>query len=249
MHPLKQQGEPRFPLEADALALLRSAERYEPPPGQKQRVSARLLARGSAGRGRVIRAPLVFAVLLCAAGASAAASGPWIAREVRALVQATHTEAAPAKVAAKARTMTRIAPVAAAAPALAVEAAQPAAAEVAPPAPALEAVRDKRDVREEAARVARTRVSAESEAGSLVFGAMQALRREGQPERAAKLLDDYRRRYPKGALAEEALALSVEAAVQRGDPRAKSLAESYLARFPNGQFRQAAERARALSSP
>jgi outer membrane protein assembly factor BamD (BamD/ComL family) len=82
-----------------------------------------------------------------------------------------------------------------------------------------------------------------------VFGAMQALRREGRPERAAKLLDDYRRRYPNGALAEEALALSVEAAIQRGDPRAKSLADSYLARYPSGQFRKAAERARALFSP
>ena len=94
-----------------------------------------------------------------------------------------------------------------------------------------------------------TRARAASEPASLVFGAMQALRREGRPDRAAKLLDEYRRRYPSGALSEEALALSVEAATLRGDPRAKALADSYLARYPRGQFHEAAERARALFSP
>jgi outer membrane protein assembly factor BamD (BamD/ComL family) len=79
----------------------------------------------------------------------------------------------------------------------------------------------------------------------LVFDAMRALRREGHPEQAAKLLNDYLRRYPQGSLAEEALALSIEAFTALGDPKAKSLADRYLALYPAGRFRAAAERARA----
>jgi outer membrane protein assembly factor BamD (BamD/ComL family) len=79
----------------------------------------------------------------------------------------------------------------------------------------------------------------------LVFDAMRALRREGHPERAAKLLDEYLRRYPSGSLAEEALALSIEASTALGDSKAKSLADRYLAHYPAGRFRAAAERARA----
>jgi hypothetical protein len=254
MQPLKEQGEPRYPLEADALLLLRSVERYEPPAGQKQRVTARLLARGSVGRGRVRRGPMVLVFVLCAAGASAAAaaSGPWLARGYRALVGASSEEggsgaSVAAQSRAKARATSRVQPqpepVAAPVPAP-VEAAQPAAA---PVAAAVPSVARANGAPSEAARA--HGAAASSEPASLVFGAMQALRREGRPDRAAKLLDEYRRRYPGGALAEEALALSVEAAIERGDPRAKVLAESYLARYPSGQFRKAAERARALSSP
>jgi hypothetical protein len=82
-----------------------------------------------------------------------------------------------------------------------------------------------------------------SDETSLVFNAMRALRRDGQPDRAQKMLTDYMRRYPGGALAEEALALSIEAATMRGDFRAKDLASRYLARYPAGRFRQPAERA------
>jgi hypothetical protein len=83
----------------------------------------------------------------------------------------------------------------------------------------------------------------------LVFDAMRALRREGHPERAASLLAQYLRRNPEGSLAEEALALSIEAAIVLGDPRGRSLADKYLARYPTGRFRSAAERARARFEP
>jgi outer membrane protein assembly factor BamD (BamD/ComL family) len=82
-----------------------------------------------------------------------------------------------------------------------------------------------------------------------VFDAMRALRREGQPERAARLLDDYLRRYPKGSLSEEALALAIEAKSALGDPRARVFAERYLSNYPDGRFRSAALRARARFSP
>ena len=60
---------------------------------------------------------------------------------------------------------------------------------------------------------------------------------------AARLLADYRAKYPDGDLQEEALALSIEAAVARHDPAAPSFAAEYLKRYPNGRFHGQAERA------
>ena len=82
------------------------------------------------------------------------------------------------------------------------------------------------------------------EESALMMQAVQALRRDHDAERAGALLDDYLRRFEHGALEEEALALAVEAAAARGDERAGELGERYLARYPKGRFRQAAERAR-----
>jgi predicted Zn-dependent protease len=91
--------------------------------------------------------------------------------------------------------------------------------------------------------------SAQTSEKVLVFDAMRALRREGDPNRAAKLLDEYLRRYPEGSLSEEALALSIETSTARGDSRAKTFADRYLARYPAGRFRAAAEHARARFAP
>lgn len=52
------------------------------------------------------------------------------------------------------------------------------------------------------------------------------------------------RRYPSGDLAEEALALSIEAFAALDDRAALTLAEDYLRRFPQGRFRDQAEAAR-----
>jgi hypothetical protein len=77
---------------------------------------------------------------------------------------------------------------------------------------------------------------------SQVAEAVRALRKQGDPARAQALLDQYLRQNPRGALAEDALALSIEAAAARKDPRALDLASRYLARYPNGRFRALAER-------
>lgn len=77
---------------------------------------------------------------------------------------------------------------------------------------------------------------------SQVAEAVRALRKQGDPARAQALLDQYLRQNPHGALAEDALALSIEAAAARKDPRAVELARRYLARYPSGRFRSMAER-------
>jgi predicted Zn-dependent protease len=78
---------------------------------------------------------------------------------------------------------------------------------------------------------------------SQVAEAVRALRKQGDSARAQALLDQYLKANPRGALAEDALALSIEAAAARKDPRAAEYARRYLARYPNGRFRGMAERA------
>lgn len=73
-----------------------------------------------------------------------------------------------------------------------------------------------------------------------VHEAARALRGEGNAERAQRILEG--RGEITGPLAEEALALRIEAARARGDSRAAALARSYLARYPAGRYRDLAER-------
>ena len=74
------------------------------------------------------------------------------------------------------------------------------------------------------------------------MSAIQALRQDRDPERAGRLLAAYLRTHPRGALAEEAVALSIEAADARHSPAAATFAERYLKEYPHGRFRSAAER-------
>ena len=62
---------------------------------------------------------------------------------------------------------------------------------------------------------------------------------------AAGVRYGYLRSNPRGALAEDALALSIEAAMARKDPRAADYARRYLARYPEGRFRSLAQRVAA----
>jgi hypothetical protein len=82
---------------------------------------------------------------------------------------------------------------------------------------------------------------ASSPGSKLMVEAMKA-RRSGDTARASRLLDEYQKKYPEGALKEEALALSMEAAAARGDASAAKLARQYLGRYPNGRFREQAQR-------
>jgi hypothetical protein len=81
---------------------------------------------------------------------------------------------------------------------------------------------------------------------ALVVGAMRQLRRGHDPRAALRELDAYLDRFPDGDLAEEVLALAIEARTALGDSAAAPLAERYLQRYPHGRFREQAERARQL---
>ncbi len=82
----------------------------------------------------------------------------------------------------------------------------------------------------------------------LVNEGFLALRSAREPARATRLFAEYLRRQPNGALAEEALALSIEAAASADTASQAKLAADYLRRFPAGRFRQMATRALANAS-
>ena len=86
---------------------------------------------------------------------------------------------------------------------------------------------------------------ARTEDPSRVVAAIQALRNDHDPDRAAKLLAEYLKIYPHGALSEEAVALSIEAAAARHSASAATFAEQYLKEYPKGRFRRTAEQALA----
>jgi hypothetical protein len=78
-------------------------------------------------------------------------------------------------------------------------------------------------------------------ARSLVLDAMIALRTDGDPARAAVLLNRYLATHPsgnQGTLREEALVLSIEAADARADrASARDFARVYQSEYPGGRFR------------
>lgn len=82
-----------------------------------------------------------------------------------------------------------------------------------------------------------------------LHAAATALRRDGDPGRALRLLDGMGTK-GSGALDEEALALRVEAAARAGDPSASRLAKTYLTHYPTGRYAERVrESLRAPSSP
>jgi hypothetical protein len=85
--------------------------------------------------------------------------------------------------------------------------------------------------------------SASSEDPSQVLSAIRALRNEHNPARAKTLLNRYLQTHPQGALTEDALALSIEAAVATNDPKSSDIARTYMARYPNGRYRSLAMKA------
>jgi hypothetical protein len=242
MESLRQRAAPTSEVEADAIGLVRSQDRYQPPPGRKQRVRARLLEHRIADRtlrSRSLFMVPVVGIIVFAVGTSVALGRHWIARSYRTFAAQMHSErdgdtSRPAH-----------------SPSLPSRA--PAVVQEETPPPPEPIVDDPAGGAQHAA--GHPRAAVEGSARSLgknerlVFEAMRALRQDGQPEKAARLLDEYLRRYPDGALAEEALTLSIEAASARNDPRARDLASRYLAKYPNGRFRSAAERALARFSP
>jgi hypothetical protein len=81
-----------------------------------------------------------------------------------------------------------------------------------------------------------------------VHEAAIALRHDGDPTRALQLLEGSSKPI-SGPLAEEALALRIEASTARHDGNQAKLAAAYLARYPNGRYRDLANKALAGHVP
>ena len=204
------------PAHGELTELLKSAERHQPSPFAKRHVQSRLsrALAGGASKRLFLRPALGAGALLIAATAAAAG----------------YSLLAPAK-----HVLPPAAKVAPSEPAPRVVSAAPPLAETAPapPTPILEQPSSAKHEPKPRA----------GEDPSQVAEAVRALRKQGDAARAQTLLDQYLRANPHGALAEDALALSIEAAAARKDPRAADYARRYLARYPNGRFRSVAERA------
>lgn len=86
--------------------------------------------------------------------------------------------------------------------------------------------------------------AAPTEEAALVLGALRSLRRGHDPAGAQALLGQYLARFPRGVLVEEALALGMEAALDRNDTATgRRLGDEYLRRYPAGRFTSLAQRA------
>ena len=217
-------------LQGDAVRLLRSVEPYRPEPGSKQRVRMAMLSRPrSPRRLSWIPALVVLPMGFASALGFASVQRHWFVHEEPPQAVMVHAErpAIPVRPVHAAPT-----PAPEPEPAVTVEAPAPKHPGAASPRPKAE----------------RTPAASAEENARLVVDAMGALRRGHDPARAESLLDEYMRRCPDGPLSEEALALSIEAASDAEDPRVRSLAARYLASYPRGRFREAAERVLSRSA-
>lgn len=213
--------------EAGLAELVRHAQKYQSNPFRKRMILSRIHSppRVSRFSGKLIAG----VVLLGSATAAAAAGYRWVSQEsdaapgtasAPALRQRT-PELAPTPTAARVEQ----APQSPAATSTSDAPAQPSAA----PADSSASGSAKSLAPRGAAKLA-------GEDPAPVLEALRSLRKSGDPDRAQQLLDGYLRSHPKGALSEEALALAIEAALARRDPRAADYARQYLAKYPKGRF-------------
>lgn len=216
------------------------------PAGRKQ-----LLLRGvltgrrspGAHRALLLRPAVALSVLLLAGATLAATAGhDFLARGLRRLAgsAAERTPVSEARGTREAASPPPAPPEVEAPPAIVAEPSpSPTEAKVALPAAAPARGHVPRAI--EHARVAK------GEDPSKVVAAICALRSEHDPVHARALLSAYLQQYPNGALSEEALALSIEAATALHDASAATFAARYLRAYPRGRFRRTAEQ--ALRSP
>ena len=237
------------------VSLVRSTGPYRSPAGRKQRVLLSL------GRSKIRRAPLllrpaiVAGVLIGCGALASAALGPWrgwIGRAYERVVPSsepvavsreplrTHRLVAGHAVTAAAQGLAvATPPPESSSPDVAPSPVAPLHLRRAPPAAARE------EAKHESARheTARDRGKEDQETQAVLAG-MRALRVDHDPVRARSLLAQYLARRPEGALAEEALALTMEAALAHQDDDAPALGALYLRRYPEGLFKGLALRAK-----
>ncbi len=258
-----------------ALGLVRGAEPYRAPAGRKQRVQLRLGHTPRRHAPLVLRLAVMVLVLCGGAAIVSAALGQWpdwMARAYERMVGKPPAGHAPTRAHAPRRgaalrgavlrgavlneaasreeasreAPSREAPSSDAPPS---EMGAPAA-EIQTPAPVAPIARapEPRVQRDAiASRPRRAAVSAAlvGEDTSAVSAAMRALRVERNPVRARGLLARYLSEHPNGNLAEEALAMSIEAAIAHRDADVADLASRYLRLYPQGSFHALARQALA----
>jgi hypothetical protein len=221
--------------------LVRSTGPYKSPPGRKQRVLLSLGRSNGPRRALLLLRPAIVAAILIGCGAFASAAlGPWRGWMGRAYERLAPSSNRVAVAPERARTHRpaggQAVAVGASPPAVAGQSASP---DLAPPSVAPVASRGPLHVRHP---VSPPSARDDQETQAVVAG-MRALRLDHDPARARGLLAKYLERHPNGALAEEALALTIEAAVAHHDSDAAALGARYLRRYPAGPFRALALRA------
>lgn len=239
--------------EAILVEAIKASVPVEPSTYQQRRVLERVLDRQRGRHGGAIRflRPVVVVAVLLVAGVTAAATfgHTWIVQGLRTLgIAAPVAEVAPAPVLRPRRRATPVAeliPNDAAELEPAAETPAPAAATHAAAKPAARTHALRPEVRTTGA----SGTAELSEDPSLVVDAIRALRTDHDSRRASRLLAAYLRTYPHGALSEEAVALSIEAAAAGKSPSASTFAAQYLREYPHGRFRHAAEQALEQRQP
>ena len=247
------------PSAAWALGLLRGAEPYRAPAGRKQRVQLRLGHAPRRTAPLVLRLAVMAFVLCGFAAVVSAALGhwpDWMARAYERVVGEPPAGRAPvlarARAARHAASSSAQAPSSALAPpaeiAVPVAEETPAPSVVPSPSPLVSAPAQRRASHDTLAAPRARHPAAPpapptSEDASAVAAAMRALRVEKDPARARGLLSRYLAEHPNGALAEEALAMSIEAAIAHHDTDVAALASRYLRLYPHGSFQSLARNA------
>jgi hypothetical protein len=232
-----------------AIDLLREAPPHRPRAGERQRVLLGLgrPARASARHAWTVRFAVVVALVVAATTIARAGLGRlprWLAAYTASHAPApeSHVRSAPAAW-GRSRQHAAAAPVSAPAAPPVEAVAENALSPAAPPPVATDAPRPSHR------RPAPPPAAAPPDDDSaLVMQAMRALRRDGDPALARTLSRTYLERHPRGKLAEEALALAIEAALAHGDADAPALAEQYLRQYPSGPFRGLARQASRASA-
>lgn len=218
MKPLREHlDDPDLAIRASA-ALLSKVQPFELSSTQRRRIRARIDAAAEQPRAMAWLRPAFAIPVLLVVGVAGATVGPRLYRAVVPQNSFEHSppSAQPAPPVAPAR-----APVTQAAPPAQPGSIAPEDLEPEKPAP--------------------TPHAAPSGPGAaLMMEALQA-RRAGDTARAQQLTIEYQKKYPNGALKEEALAIAFESAAARKDASATRLAQKYLAAFPHGRFRVQAE--------
>ena len=240
MKPLKELDEYRSESERALAQLFSAAEPYRANPFRKRRIIVQLDAR--VRKPRRTWQPAALAVLLVAGTSAAAALGHrWVTSD--------EPEAAPLVVVAQSKPQGKRAlpkPATPAEPESIPVSKQPQTRQRQTlPEPEAPRLQRRAAAVKQGHSPPRQRSNAASEDPTRVAEALRALRKEGDAKRAQALLSDYMRSNPKGALSEEALALAIEAAHLRRDPKAQQYARRYLARYPRGRHTALAHRALA----